>query len=150
MSMEENIKQELEKNFSFLSGKVLIQRPRRLFLEVDLSRFEEVLEYLVKGLKFGHLIAITGLDEQENLSFIYHIAQDGGIMVNIKTSVTKSSPVIKTISKRFPSADVYERELVDLFGAQVEGLPEGNRYPLVDNWPKGQFPLRKDWKAGDL
>ena len=101
---------------------------------------------MIKGLKFGHLIAITGLDEQDKLSFIYHIAQDAGIMVNIKTSVSKDNPVIKTISKRFPTADVYERELVDLFGAQVEGLPEGNRYPLVDDWPKGQFPLRKDWK----
>ena len=146
MTMEENIKQELEKNFSFLGGKVLVQRPRRLLLEVDLTRFEEVFEYLVKGLKFGHLIAITGLDEQDKLSFVYHMAQDAGIMINVKTSALKTSPIIKTISKRFPTADVYERELVDLFGAQVEGLPEGNRYPLVDDWPKGQFPLRKDWK----
>jgi membrane-bound hydrogenase subunit beta len=34
-----------------------------------------------------------------------------------------------------------------LLGAQVEGLPQSSRYPLPDNWPKGQFPLRKDWKA---
>ena len=146
MNLEEDIKQGLVKNFSFLESKILVQRPRRLLLDVDLGRFEEVFEYLTKGLKFGHLIAITGLDEQDKLSFIYHMAQDAGIMVNIKTSVPKSNPVIKTISKRFPTADVYERELVDLFGAQVEGLPEGNRYPLVDDWPKGQFPLRKDWK----
>jgi len=35
---------------------------------------------------------------------------------------------------------------MDLFGAKVEGLPEGPRYPLPDDWPKNQFPLRKDWK----
>jgi Ni,Fe-hydrogenase III component G len=28
----------------------------------------------------------------------------------------------------------------------VEGLPAGNRYPLTDDWPADQFPLRKDWK----
>ncbi len=146
MNLEEDIKQGLVKNFSFLESKILVQRPRRILLELDQARFEEVFEYLIKELRFAHLIAITGLDEQDKLSFIYHMAQDGGIMVNIKTSVSKDNPVIKTISKRFPTADVYERELVDLFGAQVEGLPEGNRYPLVDDWPKGQFPLRKDWK----
>jgi Ni,Fe-hydrogenase III component G len=148
--IEENIKQELIKNFSFLGDKIQIQRPRRLLVEVDLQNFEKVFDYLVKELKFGHLIAITGLDEQDKLSFIYHMAQDAGIMANIRTSALKTNPVIKTISKRFPTADVYERELVDLLGAQVDGLPEGNRYPLVDDWPKGQYPLRKDWKAGDL
>ncbi|MDP2921301.1 MAG: NADH-quinone oxidoreductase subunit C [Candidatus Omnitrophota bacterium] len=147
MSMEENIKEGLVKNFSFLENKIQVQRPRRLLLDVDLERFEEVFEYLTKGLKFGHLIAITGLDEQDKLSFIYHMAQDGGIMINIKTSVPKDNFAIKTISGRFPSAEVYERELVDLLGAKVEGLPEGSRYPLVDDWPKGQFPLRKDWKT---
>jgi Ni,Fe-hydrogenase III component G len=31
----------------------------------------------------------------------------------------------------------------------VTGLPEGSRYPLPDNWPEGQYPLRKDWKPAD-
>ena len=46
----------------------------------------------------------------------------------------------------YAGAQVYERELVDLFGAQVEGLPPGNRYPLTDDWPTDEHPLRKDWK----
>jgi Ni,Fe-hydrogenase III component G len=46
----------------------------------------------------------------------------------------------------FVGAEIYERELVDLLGVKVEGLPSGNRYPLMDDWPKDQFPLRKDWK----
>ena len=46
----------------------------------------------------------------------------------------------------FPGAELYERELVDMFGISVEGLPAGNRYPLPDDWPQGQHPLRKDWK----
>ena len=50
------------------------------------------------------------------------------------------------MSDRFPAAHIYERELVDLLGAKVEGLPPGNRYPLPDDWPEVQYPLRKDWK----
>jgi Ni,Fe-hydrogenase III component G len=92
---------------------------------------------------------MTGLDEQDKLSVIYHIAQDRNIMINIKTSVPKDNPRLRTVTSYFPSADAYERELVDLLGVQVEGLPPGNRYPLPDDWPKGQFPLRKDWKPSE-
>jgi NADH:ubiquinone oxidoreductase subunit C len=67
-------------------------------------------------------------------------------MVNLKTSVIKSNPVINTVTSFFPGAEIYEREVSDLFGAVVDGLPKGNRYPLTDDWPKGEYPLRKEWK----
>ncbi len=146
MPAEENIKQDLEKKFIYLENKVRIQRPRRLFLDIDLMSLEEVFEYAVKGLKFSHLISITGLDEQDRIAFIYHLAADNGVVLNLKTAVLKTNPEINTVTKHFPGAEIYERELVDLFGVKVAGLPAGNRYPLTDDWPKDQFPLRKDWK----
>lgn len=146
MSKEESIAQQLSKEFPYLEGNIKITRPRRIFLEVDSARLEAILEYALKNLEFLHLISITGLDEQDNLSFIYHLSQDSGVVLNLKTSVSKNQPVIKTITKYFSGAEIYERELVDLFGAEIEGLPAGNRYPLTDDWPVGQFPLRKDWK----
>jgi len=46
----------------------------------------------------------------------------------------------------FPGAVSYEKELEDMFGIKVEGLPPGRRYPLPDDFPTDQYPLRKDWK----
>ena len=66
---------------------------------------------------------ITGLDEGENLSFIYHLAHFNGIMIDLKTYAPKNNPVIKTVTDTFPGSDLYERELVDLLGAKIEGLP---------------------------
>ena len=146
MTNEENIQIELTKNFSFLEGKVAVRRARRLFADVKLEDFEKVLDYTLKNLSFTMLCGITGLDEGTTLGFIYHIAREDGIMLNIKVGVDKNSPVIKTITKAFPGADIYERELIDLLGAKVEGLPEGKRYPLSDDWPTDEYPLRKDWK----
>lgn len=146
MSQDENIKQDLVGKFGFLEGKIRIARPRRIFLETDLDNFFPVFEHAVRNLNFCHLCTITGLDELEKFGFIYHLAQDSGVLLNIKTSVSKNNPVIKTVMPSFPGAECYERELVDLFGVQVEGLPPGNRYPLTDDWPKDQYPLRKDWK----
>ncbi|MFH0940952.1 MAG: NADH-quinone oxidoreductase subunit C [Candidatus Omnitrophota bacterium] len=149
MVNEETIKQGLESQFDHLKGKVVITRPRRIFMEVGRDHFAKVLEYIVTKQAFAHLCTITGLDEGEVLSFVYHLAHTGGIILNIKVSVPKNNPVIETITPIFPGAECYERELVDLLGAKVEGLPAGNRYPLTDDWPSDEFPLRKDWKPKD-
>ena len=146
MSQEENIKQDLVGKFGLTDENIRITRERRIFLEASQEKFMPLFEHAVKELKFCHLLMITGLDEQDKLSFIYHVAQDRNIILNIKTSVPKDNPKLKSVTSYFSSADAYERELVDLLGAQVEGLPPGNRYPLTDDWPKDQFPLRKDWK----
>lgn len=146
MAQEENITQELIKKFAYLEGKIRIQRQRRVSLEVNLVNFWEVFEYAVRQMQFAHLTTITGLDEGENLSFIYHLAGDSGIVLSIKTSVPKVNPVLRSVTPFFPGADIYERELVDLLGAKVEGLTSGNRYPLTDDWPADQYPLRKDWR----
>ena len=149
MSKEENIKNELVNKFAYLGGNINVPRPRRIFLEATQENFKEVFVYIAKQLKFSHLCTITGLDEGEKLSFIYHMADDSGILLNFKISVLKENPVLKTVTDCFPGAEIYERELVDLLGAKVEGLPEGNRYPLTDDWPLDQFPLRKDWKGAN-
>ena len=146
MPYEEDIKQKLISKFTYLEGNARVTRPRRVFLEADTKNFLAIFEYLVKELNFTHLCTITGLDEQDKLSFIYHLAGESGVLVNLKTSVSKDNPVLKSVIPYFAGAEIYERELIDLLGAKIEGLPPGNRYPLTDDWPTGQYPLRKDWK----
>jgi membrane-bound hydrogenase subunit beta len=146
MGVEENIQSEIIKKFAFLDGKVTVQRPRRLFVDVSQEKFANLFEYAIKNLEFTILCAITGLDEGTGFGIIYHLARESGIMLNIKTTIDRGNPVLKTITGSFLCADIYERELVDLLGIKVEGLPPGNRYPLPDDWPAGEYPLRKDWK----
>jgi membrane-bound hydrogenase subunit beta len=150
MVSAEEIKNKLSAKFPFLENKIVIPRPRRIFVEVDLSQFEEIFVFAKNELKFNHLVTITGFDDPETLSFMYHLAHDNGVLLNIKIRVSKKYPHIKTVTAHFPNADAYERELEDLLGAKVEGLAPGNRYPLTDDWPNNQFPLRKDWKPDSL
>jgi len=150
MNKEEEIQQELIKNFNFLEGKIRIPKVRRIFVDVPTDEFEEVLKFLMDKMNFKTLCTITGLDEGATLGMIYHLTRQDGIVINIKIGVPKDNPKIKTIIDYFPAAEFYEREVVDLLGAKVEGLPEGSRYPLPDGWPDGQYPLRKDWIASAL
>ncbi|MDO8535506.1 MAG: NADH-quinone oxidoreductase subunit C [Candidatus Omnitrophota bacterium] len=143
---EARIMQDLLNRFPYLNDKVRVQRDRRIYADVDYNKFTEVFEYLIQKLNFTFLCTITGLDEGEKISLIYHLTTQDGVMLNVKIGVPKDKPVVKTIIGYFRGAEVYERELEDLLGVKIEGLPEGLRYPLPDDWPKDQYPLRKDWK----
>lgn len=147
MSEEEKIKQELEGKFTYLKDLVIITRERRIFVDLPLAKFEEVFAYAVKDLSFGALSAITGMDTTENFSVIYHLNKEGRILLNLKVILNKKDPHVDTVTAYFPGADIFERELTDLLGIGVDGLAKGHRYPLPDNWPKDEYPLRKDYKG---
>ena len=146
---EEAVKAELVKACALPEDAVTIARERRIFVDVPLERFREVFDHAVEALKFEMLYTITGLDNGETFGAIYHLGREGRCALNLKVQIPREKPSLRTVSDRFPAADIYERELADLFGIRIEGLPPGNRYPLPDDWPDGQYPLRKDWK-GDL
>jgi len=149
-SQEPTIQEELQNAFPFLREHIKVARERRVFVETPLENFQEVFEHVVKKMGFSILCTITGLDMGEKLGAIYHLARPTGVILSLSTNVSKQAPVIHSITPYFPAADAYERELVDLLGFKVEGLPAGSRYPLPDGWPEGQYPLRKDWKASML
>jgi len=143
----EKIKEELENRFNYLKDAVIIKRESRIFAQIPLEKFEEVFRYLVKQSRFDALSAITGLDSGNGFTVIYHLHREGKILVNLKVDLNKEKPAVNTVTSYFPGADNFERELIDLLGIAVNGLAAGNSYPLPDNWPKGEHPLRKDWKG---
>ncbi|MFZ2957753.1 MAG: NADH-quinone oxidoreductase subunit C [Candidatus Ozemobacteraceae bacterium] len=143
---EEQIRSMLMERCGVSAEAVVIQRARRINVDVSLENVWKILPIAQADMQFTFLLTITGLDEGETFGFIYHLARQDGIVMNLKTHAPKSDPTIKTITELYNGGAIYERELVDMFGVKVEGLPPGNRYPLPENWPPGQYPLRKDWK----
>ena len=67
----------------------------------------------------------------------------------MRATTPRANPHLPTITGVFPGAEPYERELADLLGITIDGLAPGRRYPLPDDFPAGQYPLRKDWKTAD-
>jgi len=150
MTRETNIAEELAKQFPELREKIHVQRERRIFVESGAETLDRLIDYAYSDLKFISLVSLVGTDEGENLGVMYVLAADDGILLSIKRYQPKLDPVIPTMTGKFPNAEYYEKELVDLLGFKVEGLPPGSRYPLPDDWPEGQYPLRKDWNQDML
>ncbi len=135
----------LQERFPFLAGQVTEPRPRRLFADLPPESLEPALQGAA-ALGFDRLVAIVGTDEKEQLGALYVLAGPGGAVLGLRVRVPRDRPLLQSVTHRFPGAAIYERELVDLLGIEVAGLPPGRRYPLPEHWPHDQKPLRKDWK----
>ena len=123
--------------------------PKRMRIYTDFmppDKFEAVLHFAHDELGFQRGVHIVGTDEGENLGFSYIVSGEDHILLVIREIVPKANPRAHSQSALYPSLTLHERELVDLFGADMKNMPEGPSYPLPDNWPKGEYPLRKEWK----
>jgi len=146
-SREEKIKADIEAKFGGAVSNALVQRKNRVWLDVTTEKLPELMAWL-KAAGFNHLATVTGFDEGENLGAYYH-ATDTTVVVTVKVKTPRANPSIPSILKTFPGALSYERELEDMLGIKVQGLPAGRRYPLAEDFPTDQYPLRKDWKTED-
>lgn len=145
---EQGVLSRLAERFGLDEGQAVV-KSRRIYLGVPEEVFMDALSFLRHELNFDHLITITGLDSGEHFEFLYHVSEPGGILITLKFKTRREDPVvIRSVLPVYPGATFYERELEGLLGVKVEGLPPGRQYPLPDNWPQGQYPMRKDWKPG--
>jgi len=143
---EQKIQQQLVGQFPFLAEQISIQRARRIWVKLPLAELHPVLLYAKEQMAFSMLCAITGTDEGASIGLMYHMAQDRGIVMTLGTETPKDGPGPSTVTPYFPTAELLEREVIDLLGVQIQNMPEGPRYPLPEGWPAGEYPLRKDWK----
>ena len=148
MELEEKVVKAIIERFPSLEGHVKIQRRQRIIVDSLVRKnFEQVFAFLTKEAGFTTFHLIIGVDDGDDLGFVYILSNADNIILMLKQSAPKSNPVIASVCDTFPNALWHERELVDLFGAVVENLPPGPTYPLPDGWPAGNYPLRKEWKV---
>ena len=142
---EQELVNDLKQRFGSEVAETLIQRPRRVFITITSDALIEVMSYVSqKG--YRHVSTITGLDLGQSLSVIYHLIE-GNVVLSLKTVVPKSDPKLSTIVNIIPGAELYEREIHDMFGVVFQGHPDLSPLILPEKWPAGLYPLRKEWKV---
>jgi len=146
LEKEKAVLDRFKERFNELDTDGATVSKRRIYLEVPCSMGMEAIRFAKEALGFSHLCTVTGLDDIGRFIVIYHISNEEGIVLNLKLPVSKDNPAIPSVLPIYNGAVFYEREVEGILGIRVEGIPEGRQHPLPDNWPKGQYPLRKDWK----
>jgi NADH:ubiquinone oxidoreductase subunit C len=132
-----------------LGGKVTevtSPRARRIQLKATLESYRDIIKYLQEKQDCYHLSLINGVDLRTAFEVVYHFWSDKNGMFTMKVDIPRDKPDIGTITDIVPAAILYEREVHDLFGINFVGHPDMRRLVLSDDWPEGNYPLRKDWK----
>ncbi len=129
----------------------------RLDIWVNPENITYVIEALIDQ-RWGYLMTITGVDvppvvDQENveiqpgcLEALYHFANEADVLT-IRVKVPYSNPQIESICSLIPSATIYEREAIELFGFDLVNTPSTDRLVLPDSWPEGVYPMRKSFTS---
>ncbi len=141
----ENILEKITGDIKDRVQEASLAAPRRIQVKVQREQLNAVLAYLKGQLGFTHLGTISGNDLGENFEVVYHMSSSAAT-VNVRILTPRNDPKIPSVCAVIPGAILYERELQDMFGLKVENIPDPRPLLLADDWPAGEYPLRKDWK----
>lgn len=144
MEKFENAVEVLKNNLADAIVELNVPKPRKAYILLKPERHRDAISLLLKHVEDAELSTISGTDLGNEIELNYHMACGG--TVTLKNRVSREKPIIKTITDILPGANLYEREAFDLLGVTFEGHPNLERLMLPENWPKGEYPLRKDWK----
>jgi len=122
------------------------------------SRVCDILGFLKNGTaggRFRRLEDVTAVDESArrqrsktgnsaDYTLVYSLLSfDTAERVRLKAPLYGENPTTESVTKIWPSADWYEREVFDMFGIRFKGHPNLRRILMPDDW-RGH-PLRKDY-----
>ncbi len=135
-----------------LGGKVLeaeVPTERRVYISLKPGLHRDAISTLLEAYPTTIISTITGVDLGDYIELNYHL-WCGRAEVTIRTKVPKLKPEIDTITDIIPGAALYEREVFDLLGVRFINHPDLRRLLLPEDWPEGEYPLRKEWKPKSL
>ena len=114
---------------------------------------KEFIKYLME-LDCPHLAVISGSDLGNTVELIYHFSIYYGrkyqeIAINFSIELPKNDLTVPTICDLIPGALVTEREKQEMLGIKIEGIPDGRRIFLPEDFPEGVYPWRRDETGPD-
>ncbi|MCM8823067.1 MAG: NADH-quinone oxidoreductase subunit C [Candidatus Omnitrophica bacterium] len=140
------IKEEVKKRLTGKFKDWLVRSPKRVYFVIDKKDLKEIATILYKDMGL-RLSTVTGIDNENNFELIYHFGYDNsGELFNLRVFIEdKINPQIDSLKDIFKASSWVEREINEMLGINFIGHPNLTHLLLEDTWPKGEFPLRKDY-----
>ncbi|MEM5871569.1 MAG: NADH-quinone oxidoreductase subunit C [Candidatus Aenigmatarchaeota archaeon] len=127
----------VEKYLKRLKAK---RESNNFWLEINKDRLKPLLKHF-KSLGVYRISSISGVDVGKNIEVIYHLIHKKNT-INIRIKLNKNNPVLETITDIYPGANLFERELYEMLGVEIQNHPNLKKLFLDENSPKN--PLRRN------
>ena len=143
----EKIVQDLQERF----GSSLEEFRDEVHIFVNAEQIVDALTLLRDKYDFELLSALTASDYWPQTSPRFHViyqltSLEKILSVQIRVPVNGSNPKVPTATGVYAVANWRERELLDMFGIEIEGHPDPRRILMPED--HDGHPLRKDYPLG--
>lgn len=120
-----------------------------LWLDVKREGFHTAVQHLCELQENPHFSVISPVDLGECVDLLYHFSLFYGrhlkaIALVLRVTLAKTDLVIPTITDLIPGAIFSEREVQEMMGVTVKGIPDPRRLFIPEDFPKGVYPWRRD------
>jgi len=127
---------------------------RSLWIEVQSSAFRAAVLHVCQLQEYPHLAIISCSDLGSEVELIYHFTIYYGqrfeeLSLGLKVKLPKTDLSIPTVTDLIPGAIFTEREIQEMMGVEVVGIPDGRRLFIDEDVPEGIYPWRKDETGPD-
>ena len=94
---------------------------------------------------FNFLFCLTCIDWKTHFTMVYHLRSTTTLdNIVVKVKLDRLNPEVITVWNIWLGAELFEREVYDLFGVIFLEHPDLRRLLLTDDWVG--YPLRKDYE----
>jgi NADH:ubiquinone oxidoreductase subunit C len=131
-----------------LGEKILLwdeKSKRRVYFSLRKKDLLEAVRFIFYGLGLRFVTA-SATDMPEGFEILYHFSFDKtGEIFSLRLLLEdKEHPEADSLAPLFPGAEWIEREIWELIGINFNGHPNLKKLLLADDWPDGDYPLRKE------
>jgi len=122
---------------------------RTIWIHVEREAFRKAVEHIGTLQEYPHLAIISSADLGDTVELIYHFTIYYGrhlqeLSLALRVTLAKNDLRIPTITDIIPGALFTEREIQEMMGVEVIGIPDKRRLFLPDDFPEGVYPWRTD------
>jgi membrane-bound hydrogenase subunit beta len=123
-----------------------------IWFDIDRKDLKKAVGHLCEKYPDPHFAVCSGYDLEKSIVMLYHFTLNYGVRagemtVNMRLELPKKDPSVETITGLIPGALVSEREMQEMLGVKVKGIPDSRRLFLDPTFPKGVYPWRRDEKG---
>lgn len=141
-------RETITQNIKVRSGKDLLEvvekSKTRAYFTINKNILPQIARYLFNEEKARFSIA-SGVDTRNTVEILYHFSIDEvGFIVTLRVILNKSDLEIESLTPLMKCAEWIEMEIHEMLGVNFKGHPNLKHLLLKDDWPKGNYPLRRD------
>ena len=141
-------RESIIENIKVRSGKDLLEftdrSKNRVYFTVNKDILPQLVKYLFNDAKVRFSTA-SGVDTRKAIEILYHFSIDEiGLIITLRVILDKPDPEIDSLTPVMKCAEWIEMEIHEMLGVNFKGHPNLKHLLLKDDWPEGNYPLRRD------